>query len=127
MTQIQLVTETNRYLSNGKEILKKARKRGDFYQDSKYTKIAGHTLYSAMLLALDDIMPIAKKERNTVVEYRNFLTKKNKKTLNKFNSAYYILHQSMGYDGIVDYIVIKRGIENAKDVIKWAIESKNSI
>jgi len=62
MACVQIVTGANRYLSNGKNILKKARKKGDFYQDSKYTKIAGHASYSAILLALDDIMPIAKKE-----------------------------------------------------------------
>ncbi|MCD4793388.1 MAG: DUF5618 family protein [Bacteroidales bacterium] len=124
MTLTQLSFETNRFLANGKEILKKAEKKGKFYTDPKYVKIAGHTLYSAMLVALDDIMPKNKKERNTEITYRKFLASKNKKILNHFNSAYSILHQGMGYDGILKYIVIKSGIEDAKTVINWVLKRK---
>ena len=44
MIYIELKNETNRYLANGKNILKKAKKKGKFYTDDKYVKIAGHTL-----------------------------------------------------------------------------------
>jgi len=123
MTRIELSNETDRYLQNGLEILQKANKKGKFYEDSKYVKISGHALYSAMLLALDDIMPYNKKG-NTEPEYRDFLQKKNKTVLKEFNNAYYVLHKSMGYDGILGYTVIQEGIKSAKAVIKWIIDSK---
>ena len=124
MTKIQLTQETDRYLANGKSILKKAKKDGKFYTDAKYIKIAGHTLYSAMLFALDDIMPDNKKGRNTEKEYRIFLTKKNKKTLQHFNSAYDILHRFMGYDGTLNSKVIQEGIKDARTVIDWVLKLK---
>ena len=107
MTKIQLTKETDRYLANGLDVLKKAGKKGKYYEDSKYVKMAGHTLYSAMLLALDDILPKTRKNRNTESEYRKFLAGKNKSVLKDFNNAYFILHQSMGYDGILSSVVIQ--------------------
>ncbi|RLD73279.1 MAG: hypothetical protein DRJ10_18015 [Bacteroidetes bacterium] len=124
MTKIELSQETSHYLLNGKEILKKAKKDGKFYTDAKYVKIAGHTLYSAMLLALDDIMPSNKKGRNTEKEYRSFLAPINKKTLQHFNSAYDILHRFMGYDGTLKVSLIQGGIDDAKTVIDWVLKRK---
>jgi len=124
MTQVLLQNETERYLSNGRNILRKAKKQGKFYADSKYTKIAGHTFYSAMLLALDEVMPKNKKQRNTEAVYRKFLAEKNKKILQHFNNAYYVLHQGMGYDGIVSVKVINTGIDDAKEVINWCLKRK---
>ena len=125
MTKIQLSKETERYLANGKDILKKAKKDGNFYTDAKYVKIAGHTLYSAMLIALDDVMPENKKGRNTEKEYRTFLGKSNKKILQHYNSAYDILHRFMGYDGTLNSRVIQEGIKSAKTVIDWVLKRKN--
>ena len=122
MTRTELSFQASRYLANGKEILKKAEKKGKFYTDHKYVKMAGHTLYSAMLIALDDIMP--KNKRNTEVQYRSFLASKNKKILQHFNSAYYVLHQGMSYDGIVTYSIVQTGIEDAKTVIDWVLKRK---
>ena len=125
MTKIQLSKETERYLANGLEVLKKAGKKGKYYEDGKYVKMAGHTLYSAMLLALDDILPKTRKNRNTESEYRKFLAGENKSILKDFNNAYFILHQSMGYDGILSSVVIQDGIKSAKTVIDWVIKRKN--
>jgi len=125
MTKIQLSKETERYLANGLEVLKKAGKKGKYYEDGKYVKMAGHTLYSAMLLALDDVLQKTRKNRNTESEYRKFLAGKNKSILKDFNNAYFILHQSMGYDGVLSNIVIQDGIKTAKNVINWVIKQKN--
>ncbi len=124
MTKLELTKETDRYLINGLDVLKKAEKSGKYYSDSKYVKMSGHTLYSAMLLALDEVMPKSRKGRNTEGEYRKFLAGKNKSVLKDFNNAYFILHQSMGYDGILSSVVIQDGVKSAKVVIKWILKMK---
>ena len=121
MTKQLLQKETDRYLKNGKELLKKAEKRGKFYTDEKYIKLAGHAFYSGVLIALDEIMP--KKAKNEK-EYRAFLANKNKTVLKHFKNAYDILHRSMGYDGILNYIVIREGIKSAETVITWVLKQK---
>ena len=75
-----------------------------------------------MLIVLDNIMPQNRKGRNTEKEYRSFLSKENKKILQYFNSAYFILHQSMGYDGILRSSVINAGIKDANTIIDWVLK-----
>jgi hypothetical protein len=51
------IIEAKRYISNAKEILKeKAIKEDGFYKDRKYVKMAGHTAYAGVLVALDSIL-----------------------------------------------------------------------
>jgi len=48
------ILAAKRYLDNAKEILReKALKDDGYYQDFKYVKMAGHTAYTGILLALD--------------------------------------------------------------------------
>jgi hypothetical protein len=112
-----------RHLENAKKFLKEnGKKEGDYYTDEKYVSIAGHTAYRGVLLALNELMQqhaFSKKTRKNVDDYRDFVAKQDRKTLNYFNTAYNILHLDMGYDGVGDYHVVKRGIELAEEIIKW--------
>ncbi|MCX8142626.1 MAG: DUF5618 family protein [Bacteroidia bacterium] len=111
------------YLENAREILKeKAKKNGEFYTYRKYVKMAGHTAWPGVLLALDHLMDkhhIKIKGRKDVNDYRTFIASINKKMLNYFNSAYEYLHLFMGYDGNLDIITSKHGLDLAQKLIDW--------
>lgn len=48
------IREAERYLQKARQILsEKAGKDGDYYNDSKYVIIAGHTAWCGILVALD--------------------------------------------------------------------------
>ncbi len=116
------IEEAKRYLENTDELLsEKAIKQGDFYEDSKYTRMAGNTAWNGVLIALDAVLSIQAKKRNrpSVDTYRLALSQKDRKILSYFNEAYNILHQSMGYDGTLDVDVIKKGISHAQRLIEW--------
>ena len=92
--------EAKRYMENAREILReKAVKEDGYYQDSKYVKIAGHTAYSGILVALDDFLGKKTKGRKDVDWYKEHLSKLDKKVLNAFLTAYQVLHLDMAYDG----------------------------
>lgn len=111
-------------LENAKSILKeKAIKEGEFYTYPKYVKMAGHTAWGGVLLALDYLMKkygIMKKGRKKVEDYQDFLSQRNRKMLNYFNSAYDHLHLLMGYDGELLVKTNQTGLELASKIIDWA-------
>jgi hypothetical protein len=112
-----------RHLDNAKKFLKEnGKKEGDYYTDEKYVSIAGNTAYRGVLLALNELMKqhgILKKTRKHVDDYIDFLSKQDRKVLGHFHTVYEILHLVMGYDGVGDYLVVKRGLELAEEIIKW--------
>ena len=58
------IHEARRYLSNAKEILReKALKEDGFYKNRKYVKMAGHTAYSGVLVALDSVFGDKKRKK----------------------------------------------------------------
>lgn len=117
---MEAVNEARRYLSNAKEILReKARKEDGYYQDSKYVKMAGHTAYAGVLIALDELFGKKTKGRKDVDWYKNHLAKSDKKILNAFLSAYELLHLSMAYDGIQDAEVAQTAFNRAESIINW--------
>ena len=121
------ITEAHRYLDNAKEILRaKAQKEDGYYKDKKYVKLAGHAAYSGILVALDGYFGIKKKGRKNVDWYQNELAKVDKKVLNAFNTAYEVLHLSMGYDGIPSVKVSIAGFEEAEKIIHW-VETKQEL
>ena len=62
MSKNEIRSETLLYVDNAKEILStKAGKEGKFYNDPKYIKMAGNTLWNGALLALDHKFPEIKK------------------------------------------------------------------
>jgi hypothetical protein len=114
------IEEANRYIDNAKTILsEKAQKEGKYYQDKKYVKMAGHTAYVGVLVALDALLNIKKKGRKSVDWYKEELAKIDKKILSAFTSAYDTLHLAMGYDGNPNVAVSKSGLEDAETIINW--------
>jgi len=86
--------------------------------------MAGDTAWHGVLLAIDYWMEkeghkINRKKRVNVSYYQDFLAQKNWKILNYFNSAYNILHLSMGYDGELNAKIAKTGIELAEEILDW--------
>lgn len=114
------IQEAKRYLDNAKEILReKALKDDGYYQDSKYVKMAGHTAYTGILLALDVYLGKKGKGRKDVDWYKEHLSKLDKKVLNAFLTAYQVLHLDMAYDGAKSAKLAATGLEEAENIIKW--------
>ena len=118
------IQEAQRHIDNAKAILsEKAKKQNGFYTDRKYVKMAGHAAYTGMLLALDGVFGKKGKGRKDIDWYKENTAKWNKKLLPALNSAYDILHLSMGYDGVLDVRVSSAGIDTAEKIIEKAAEA----
>ena len=114
------ITEATRYIDNAKDILKeKAHKTDGYYQDKKSVKMAGHTAYTGILVALDSFFGIKKKGRKSVEWYKEELGKVDKKIALAFSTAYALLQLEMGYDGVPNAKVAKLGFEEAEKIINW--------
>jgi hypothetical protein len=114
------ITEAKRYIENAKEILReKAIKTDGYYQDRKYVRMAGHTAYLGILVALDLLLGKKAKGRKSVDWYKENLGKVDKKILTNFNGAYDTLHLTLGYDGNLDAGIAKIGLERAEYIIDW--------
>lgn len=118
----QAYAEAMRYMSNAKEVLQKARKEDDFYGDPKYVRMACGTAYSGVLLALDAYLQLKdvempKKKRRSIEFYTSNVAQLDKKLLSHLNSAYHVLHLDGYYDGVCDAILVKRGFDNAYQII----------
>ncbi|MDR3328772.1 MAG: DUF5618 family protein [Prevotellaceae bacterium] len=115
--------EAVRYMDNAKEVLRKARKEDDRYQDRKYVRMACGTAYSGVLLALDAYLQLkdvelVKKRRRSIEWYTANVAKQDKKLLTYLNAAYNILHLDGYYDGILRADAIKSGFDTAYDIIE---------
>jgi hypothetical protein len=114
------IEDARRYIANAKELLsEKARKEDGFYRDEKYVKMAGHTAYAGVLVALDAVLPKKGKGRKSVDWYLENLANMDGKLLDSFNAAYDTLHLSMGYDGNSDAEVVAAGLKRANYIIDW--------
>jgi len=117
--------EALRYIENAKQILnEQAGLDDEFYTNPKFVKKACNTAWNGVLVALNGKMKrqnytLPSRNRMNVDIYREYLTKRNKKILNYFNSAYDYLHLLGGYDGNLDVTTSKRGIELALIIIEW--------
>ena len=112
--------EALRYLENADNILKNNTTINNlgFYNDAKYVKMAGHTAWAGVLVALDPLhKPLGKGKRKSVDTYRDVIKGK---FMNVYNSAYNYLHLYMGYDGELSTVTKKTGFEYAKILIEWA-------
>ena len=115
------ISEARRHLANAKEILReKAGKEDGYYLDKKYIKMAGHTAYTGVLLALDALLNNKKKKTRKSVEwYQVELSNIDQKITRSFADVYEILHLSMGYDGVQNAKVIIIGLQEAENIINW--------
>ncbi len=126
------IAEAYHYIDNANKIIKDNLKiEGQFYNDKKYIRMAGHTAYMAILVALEPLVsPEVRKLNKThpdVFSYRQALGKKNKTALNLFNSAYNCLHMAMSYDGDLLTDTKKTGFKLANQLIEWADENTTAL
>ena len=122
MEQKDPIAEARRYMENAKTILKeKAIKDGDFYKDSKYVKMAGHTMWTGCLLALDYALkiPARKDGRKDIADYKTAATKADKKLLSYVVSGYNTMHLSMSYDGEKTVNLAQISFDTMKFIINW--------
>ncbi|MBI4947078.1 MAG: DUF5618 family protein [Bacteroidetes bacterium] len=118
----EVIEEAKRYLSNAREILKNKGGNGTpgYYSDVKYVKMACHTAWSGVLVAMDAKVPEPPKgTRKSVETYKKYLAVRNRKILNDFVSAYHYLHLFGGYDGDLNKKTARTGLELAENIIKW--------
>ncbi len=121
------IQEAHRYIDNAKEVLRdKAGKEEGAYKDRKYVKMAGHTAYSGVLVALDGLFGIKKKGRKSVLWYQEELGKLDRKVLSTFNIVYDTLHLSMAYDGNLSVDIANVGLREAEKIINW-VETKQEL
>ena len=119
------IREAERYLQNAKQLLsEKAEKDGDYYNDSKYVKMAGNTAWNGVLVALDAVLParanLKKGQRPDFQDYQNAIAQKDNKMTRPLLGAYESLHKSMGYDGNPRYKIVQDSLEQAKMIVTWA-------
>jgi len=121
------IEEAHRYIDNAKQILsEKAHKEDGRYQDKKYVRMAGHTAYLGILVALDGLFEVKRGGRKKVEWYQGELAKVDKKMLNKFLNAYEILHLGMGYDSDLSAVIANVGLKEAEKIIHW-VEIKQDL
>ncbi|TDE10030.1 DUF5618 family protein [Dyadobacter psychrotolerans] len=118
---MEAISEAKRHIDNAKDFLRnQAKKEDGLYHDKKYVKIAGHTAYTGILVALDELLGEKKKKTRKSVEwYQKELSGLDKKITSDFATAYEILHLAMGYDGAQSAKLAKIGMEEAEKIIGW--------
>jgi hypothetical protein len=119
------IREAERYLQNARQILsEKAEKDGDYYNDSKYVKMAGNTAWNGVLVALDAALGVRKglkkRQRLEFQDYQEAIAKKDGKMPRVLLNAYDLLHKSMGYDGVTRYKIVQDSLDQAKMILEWA-------
>ena len=119
------IREAERYLENARRILsEKAEKDGDFYNDSKYVKMAGNTAWNGVLVALDAVLEVRagmkREQRPEFKDYQAAMAKKDNKMTRPLLGAYESLHKSMGYDGNPRYKIVQDSLDQAKMILDWA-------
>nr|WP_295929659.1 DUF5618 family protein [uncultured Dyadobacter sp.] len=116
---MEVINEAKRYIDNARGFLRdNARKENGVYRDTKYVKIAGHTAYSGVLIALDAVLP-EKGSRKSVEWYQKELTATDKRVLSSFMNAYHHLHIGMGYDGDPNAKMANIALQDAERIIHW--------
>ena len=116
------VAEARRYVENAQDLLKEHGNldyETQLYQDRKYVRMAGNTLWNGVLLILDAVFHVKRVGRlhPDVIDYRDEVAKRDKKLLALFNTAYETIHVYMGYDGNQRKALCMDGIQLANDII----------
>jgi len=119
------IREAERYLQNAKQILsEKAEKDGEYYNDSKYVKMAGNTAWNGVLVALDAVLHVRenlkKGQRPDFNDYQEAISKIDNKMTRPLLGAYESLHKALGYDGNPNYKIVQESLLQAKKMIDWA-------
>lgn len=116
------VEEARRYVQNAKDLLQEKAKLNEefqFYEDRKYVRMAGNTLWNGVLLILDAVFHVkkTKKSRPKFTDYEKAIATRDLKLLELVNDGYDVLHLSMGYDGIRSKIFCQEGVRVANMII----------
>ena len=122
------IAEARRYEMNARETLRvngKLNTETNRYDDPKYVRSAGHFLWSGVLIALEAAFHVksekkkqkGKDSRVDIEDYVIAVNKRDKKLLGLVIDAYNITHLYMGYDGIQDREVCKRGVQSVNAII----------
>ena len=119
------IREAERYLQNARELLsEKAGKDGDYYSDRKYVRMAGHTAWCGVLVALDGVLGISpalkKNQRPDFKDYQEAVNKIDNKMNRPLLNSYETLHKVLGYDGNLNYVIVQSGLKEAQYIIDWA-------
>ncbi|MDR0547106.1 MAG: DUF5618 family protein [Dysgonamonadaceae bacterium] len=119
------IKEAERYLENARQILlEKAEKEGNYYNDSKYVKMAGNTAWNGVLVALDAVLGVKKQlkkgQRADIHDYQEAMAKKDRNMTRPLHSAYESLYLYLGYDGNPNYKIVQGALEDGKYIISWA-------
>jgi hypothetical protein len=118
---MEAISEARRHIDNAKGFLSNnAKKEDGLYHDKKYVKIAGHTAYTGILLALNELLGEKNKKSPKSVEwYEHELRSIDKTLLSRFATAYRILHIDMGYQGAKSAKIASLGLQEAEKIIDW--------
>ncbi len=118
------IDEARRYMDNARQILsEKAGKQGDLYTDPKYIKMAGHTAWVGVLIALDAALHVREKskknQRADIKDYFDAASKIDKSLNNRIIVAYDSLHKALGYDGNLSYPIVQDSLKRGDYIIDW--------
>lgn len=116
------VAEARRYVENAQTLLKEHGNldyETQLYQDRKYVRMAGNTLWNGMLLILDAVFHVKTEDgsRPDIKDYRNAIAKRDLKLLTFVNAGYDAMHLAMGYDGNPIKANCQEGIRIANEII----------
>ena len=122
MIRGQYYSEALRYIDNANDLIKKAQKHGNYFDDAKYVRMASGTAYLGVLTAVDGYLltkgQVKKELPKSIEMYRLYLAKIDKKLLRHLNITYDILHLAGYYGGNITNTIWKEGIEEANKVIE---------
>ena len=116
------VEEARRYVENAKKLLVENGELNTetrLYQDPKYVRMAGDTLWKGVLLVLDAAFHVREDRRTRVhiKDYQEAVGKRDKKLLQYLNMGYEIMHIHMGYDGTKSKATCDDGFRMANQII----------
>jgi len=122
--QANPIKEAEHYMDNARTLLsEKAGKDGELYTDNKYVRMAGHTAWCGVLVALEAVFNIRSKlkksQRPDFQDYHTAVAKRDKKMHALLLAAYDSLHKTMGYDGYLNYKFVQGALSMGNDVIAW--------
>ena len=116
------IKEARRYVDNARETLEE---KGNLdnekfeYQDEKYVRAAGNYLWLGVLMALDAVFHVREDRRTRVdiQDYKEAVSKRDRKLLSWLNSGYDIMHLYMNYDGNPSKSLCDTGFSYANKII----------
>lgn len=116
------VTEARRYVENAKKLLKDHGQldyETQLYQDRKYIRMAGNTLWNGVLLILDAVFHVKTLDRPhpDIIDYKDAVSNRDGKLLKLVVTGYETMHISMGHDGIQAKETSACGLRLANEII----------